>query len=156
MSDLPASPATSDPCPFCEIVHRLNNPETESFPYNERTHIVLSTPDALAFLDRLPLTKGHTLLIPKKHYELLSDIPADEAAELGRVLPLVCRAVMKISNADAFNVVQNNGMYNLCSKLILLGVSAGQVIPHAHFHIVPRYREFSIATMFGNYTLRVR
>lgn len=104
------STSTSDSCPFCEIVQSLNSPKSNSTPYDEKPHIVLSTPHALAFLDRLPLTKGHTLLIPTNHYELLCDIPACEAAELGRVLPTLCRAVMKISGADAFNVVQNNGM----------------------------------------------
>lgn len=107
-----------DPCPFCEIIHRLNSPEsnstTPSSPasnFESPTHVVLSTSHVLAFLDRLPLTKCHTLVIPRNHHELLSDVPADEAAELGRVLPLICRAVLKVSGADAFNVVQNNGMF---------------------------------------------
>ena len=99
-------------CPFCAIVeaypHRrkrnnLNN-ETESV-----SNIVLSTPHTLAFLDRLPLTQGHTLVIPRAHYEMLTDIPSETAAELGRVLPVVCRAIMEVSGADGFNVVQNNG-----------------------------------------------
>src|SRR5579871_2172135 len=134
-----STPSSYPDCPFCEIVRRLNSPETKSHPYDEdsTTHIVLSNPYAVAFLDRLPLTKCHTLIIPKKHYELLSDIPALEAAELGRVLPLVSRAVMKISGADAFNVVQNNGIHSW--DLVDVGISAGQVVPHAHFHVVPRY-----------------
>jgi diadenosine tetraphosphate (Ap4A) HIT family hydrolase len=104
--------SVSEECPFCTIVKEYPHPAQKDSgidPENE-TYIVFSTPHTIAFLDRLPLTKCHTLLIPRDHYELLSDIPSTSAAELGRALPIVCRAVMEVSGADGFNVVQNNGM----------------------------------------------
>ena len=103
----------SGDCPFCTINKKY--PLSMKSPANTQdpTHIVLTTPDVIAFLDQLPLTACHTLVIPRGHYEMLSDIPPDVAAELGRVLPRVCRAVLQVSGADAFNVVQNNGSFSL-------------------------------------------
>jgi diadenosine tetraphosphate (Ap4A) HIT family hydrolase len=142
-----------EPCPFCAIGKNYppsTSPSTEkptspSSPVpalNDATHIVLSTPGTIAFLDRLPLTRCHTLVIPRDHYELLTDFPSSVAADVGRHLPLICRAVVEVSGADGFNVVQNNG------------VSAGQIVPHAHFHVVPRFREASSSSMFGKYERR--
>jgi diadenosine tetraphosphate (Ap4A) HIT family hydrolase len=58
---------------------------------------------------------------------------------------------MKVSGADGFNVVQNNGTLISLFLLagVMVGVSAGQIVPHSHFHIVPRFREASSASMFG-------
>ena len=105
---------SSEDCPFCAIVKKYPNliHDTPTPDAENATYVVLSTPRTLAFLDQLPLTKCHTLLIPREHYELLSDVPSESAAELGRVLPIVCRAVKEISGADGFNVVQNNGISN--------------------------------------------
>jgi diadenosine tetraphosphate (Ap4A) HIT family hydrolase len=103
-------------CPFCTISRGCppGAQNTASTRINEDDNhspfIVASTEGAVAFLDQLPLTKCHTLVIPREHYEMLSDIPAVVAAEVGRMLPIVCRAVMEVSGADAFNVVQNNGL----------------------------------------------
>ena len=109
---------SAEDCPFCDIVkayphqyqHTTPAPKTDT---DELAHIVFSTPQVIAFLDRLPLTKCHTLLIPRQHHELISSTPTDIAAELGRALPLVCRAAVEVSQADAFNVVQNNGNESL-------------------------------------------
>ena len=104
--------ADNDECPFCTISRDWPHPFSENKRGNEDnpTFVVASTPEAIAFLDRLPLTKYHTLVIPRGHYEMFSDVPAETAAEVGRVLPVVCRAVMEVSGADGFNVVQNNGL----------------------------------------------
>jgi len=108
--------ADNDECPFCTISGDLPHPFLENKRRNEDnpTFVVASTPEAIAFLDRLPLTKCHTLVIPRDHYEMLSDVPAETAAEVGRILPAVCRAVMEVSGADGFNVVQNNGLLAVC------------------------------------------
>lgn len=106
-------PDSAEDCPFCAIVkaypHPYTLPSTPEADTDPLAHIILSTPDVIAFLDALPLTKCHTLLIPRQHHELISSTPADIAAELGRALPLVCRAAVNVAAADAFNVVQNNG-----------------------------------------------
>jgi diadenosine tetraphosphate (Ap4A) HIT family hydrolase len=106
------SPFFDASCPFCAIVKTYPHPANNiTAPDSDSTaHIVLSTPQVLAFLDRLPLTKCHTIIIPREHYELLTDIPPEYAAEVGRALPVVSRAVIEVSGADGFNVVQNNGI----------------------------------------------
>jgi histidine triad (HIT) family protein len=83
----------------------------------------------LAFLDIGPISPGHTLLIPKAHYETIHQMPADEAAHLARHIPLLAAAVQKAVRAEGINVLQNNG---LCS---------GQEVFHVHVHLIPRWPE---------------
>jgi len=80
----------------------------------------------LVFMDIGPISPGHTLLVPKKHYEAIWEMPADEAAHLGRHLPAVARAVKEAMQAPALNVLQNNGR------------ASGQAVPHLHIHFIPR------------------
>lgn len=107
--------ASAGDCPFCAIsreyphVIQTQNQDPSEDRTEDATYVILSTPHTIAFLDRLPLTKCHTLLIPREHFELLNDIPSEIAAEVGRLLPIVCRAVLEVSGSDGFNVVQNNG-----------------------------------------------
>jgi diadenosine tetraphosphate (Ap4A) HIT family hydrolase len=72
-------------------------------------HLILNTPQVLAFLDIMPLSPGHVLVITRNHHVKLGDVPGDEARELGFWLPLVSKAVVKAVGADDWNVVQNNG-----------------------------------------------
>jgi diadenosine tetraphosphate (Ap4A) HIT family hydrolase len=117
-TDLPScamTDSTEENCPFCDIVKAYPHPYTpQPAPHgtDPLAHIVYSTAHTIAFLDRLPLTKAHTLLIPRSHHESISSTPASIAAELGRALPVVCRAATQVAGADAFNVVQNNGPPN--------------------------------------------
>lgn len=80
----------------------------------------------LAFLDIAPIQPGHTLLIPKAHYMWISDMPPEAAGDLLSILPKVAGAVADATGVDGFNVFQTNG------------ACAGQVVPHVHFHIIPR------------------
>jgi len=82
-----------------------------------------------AFLDIAPLSKGHCLVVPKKCYVTLDQVPAETSAAIGRVLPALARAVIKATGATAYNVLQNNG------KL------AHQAVDHVHFHIIPKYED---------------
>lgn len=95
----------------------------------------------VAFMDIGPVQPGHVLLIPKAHYELLTDVPAEVAADLFGVLPRLARAVVKAARADGFNVFQTNGA---CS---------GQVVPHVHIHIIPRHEKdgYSFHWRAGSY-----
>ncbi len=79
-----------------------------------------------AFLDIGPLSQGHTLVIPKERKAFLHELSDESAAALGRVLPRLCRAVMKATGATAYNVLQNNGS------------EAHQAVFHVHFHIIPK------------------
>ncbi len=82
----------------------------------------------LAFMDIGPLADGHTLLIPKTHYEFLHEMPAEEAAHLGKHLPVLAKAVQEAMGAEGLNVLQNNGRIS------------GQAVPHVHVHFIPRDR----------------
>jgi len=83
----------------------------------------------LAFMDIGPISPGHTLLVPKTHYETIHQMPADEAAHLARHIPELAAAVQKAVSAEGINVLQNNGP---CS---------GQEVLHVHVHLIPRWPE---------------
>lgn len=89
-------------------------------------HKVYEDDHVLAFLDVNPLSKGHTLVIPKEEKAHLHQLSDESAAALGRVLPRLCRAVRDATGASAYNVLQNNGS------------SAHQAVMHVHFHIIPK------------------
>ena len=80
----------------------------------------------LAFLDIAPIRPGHTLLVPKKHFEWISHMSAAEAGDLLSALPGLAAAIVEATGVEGYNVFQTNGA---CS---------GQVVPHVHFHIIPR------------------
>ena len=105
----------SDQCIFCEIV-RGNIPCAKIFEDDQ----------VLAFLDIGPLSPGHSLLIPKKHYARLENCPADLAATLAARLGPIAQAVITAVNAPGYNILNNN---DRC---------AGQLVEHVHFHIIPR------------------
>lgn len=89
-------------------------------------HKVYEDDRVLAFLDVGPLSKGHTLVIPKEPAATLDALSDESAAALGRVLPRLCRAVMAAVGCDDYNVLQNNG------------AAAHQAVFHVHFHIIPK------------------
>ncbi|HXO21125.1 MAG TPA: HIT family protein [Thermoanaerobaculia bacterium] len=91
------------------------------------SHRVYEDEHVLAFLDIGPLSVGHTLVIPKERRAHLHELSDDAAAALGRVLPRLCRAVLRATGATAYNVLQNNG------------AAAHQVVMHVHFHIIPKH-----------------
>ena len=94
-------------------------------------HQVYEDDKVLAFLDIGPLSKGHTLVIPKEPAETLDKLSDESAAALGRVLPRISRAVLQATGAQDFNVLQNNGS------------AAHQVVMHVHFHIIPKFADGS-------------
>ena len=92
-------------------------------------HRVYEDEHVLAFLDVFPLSRGHTLVVPKEAAERLEQLSDDAAAAIGRVLPRLCRAVLAATGAKDYNVLQNNG------------TAAHQAVMHVHFHIIPKYGE---------------
>jgi diadenosine tetraphosphate (Ap4A) HIT family hydrolase len=72
-------------------------------------HLILNAPQVLAFLDIMPITPGHVLVISRNHHVKLGDVPGDEAKELGFWLPLLSKAIVKAVGTTDWNVVQNNG-----------------------------------------------
>jgi histidine triad (HIT) family protein len=89
-------------------------------------HKVYEDDHVLAFLDINPLSRGHTLVIPKEPAERLDQLSDDAAAALGRVLPRICRAVVAATGVTEYNVLENNGP------------GAHQAVYHVHFHIIPK------------------
>lgn len=92
-------------------------------------HRVYEDARVLAFLDIAPLSVGHVLVVPKEAAETLDGLSDESAAALGRVLPRVCRAVMRATGARAYNVLQNNGSL------------AHQAVMHVHFHVIPKMED---------------
>jgi len=103
-------------CIFCGIVNR-------QIP----TRILYEDDFVMAFLEKNPASPGHTLVIPKEHYEVLPQVPSDRAALLMNTVKVLTGAVFDAVNAQGVTVLQRNG------------VAAEQVIPHVHFHIIPRF-----------------
>lgn len=103
-------------CIFCKIV-RGEVPN----------HTVYEDDNVLAFLDIFPHAKGHTVLIPKEHFERVGDL---EKNMLGMLLPAVqtvTKRIDEVLNPEGYNIGWNDG------------ASAGQVVPHLHIHIMPRW-----------------
>ncbi len=84
----------------------------------------------LAFLDANPRNLGHTLIIPKKHYETLDQIEEQDLQSVVKTTQKIAKSISQISKG--YNLIQNN-------KKV-----AGQIIPHVHFHIIPRKTETEI------------
>jgi len=80
----------------------------------------------LAILDVKPVGEGHTLIIPKKHFSNLLSLDGDVSCNYIQALQEVGKVLMNRYNSDGFNLVLNNGK------------SAGQVVGHVHFHLLPR------------------
>jgi histidine triad (HIT) family protein len=103
-------------CIFCDI---LDGKRDGHLIYEDENHI--------AFLDKYPIDDGHTLVIPRKHYERITDMDSDDVGKIFSLVPKIAEAVLEGSGADAFSLAQNNGK------------AAKQIIPHVHIHIIPRY-----------------
>ena len=87
---------------------------------------VLEDDVALGFMDIAPVAEAHVLLIPKPHYETVDELPPDLAAGTLKHLPDLVRAIRAATGCQGLNVLQNNGAV------------AGQLVPHVHFHLIPR------------------
>ena len=103
-------------CIFCSII----NGSSEGITVYDNDHF-------LVLMDKYPISHGHTLVIPKKHYDNLLFMPSEEVGKLYSLVSIIAKAVVSAVSADGFNVGQNNGK------------SANQIIPHVHVHIIPRF-----------------
>jgi len=105
-------------CIFCDIISK-----------NREGHFIYEDDSHVAFLDKYPIDKGHVLVVPKHHFEKITDMPENEVGELFSKIPKIAKAIMTSTGAVAFSLAQNNGR------------AAKQIIPHVHVHIIPRYAE---------------
>jgi histidine triad (HIT) family protein len=117
-------------CIFCNIKERKAEAE-----------IIFEDEHVLAFLDVQPVNYGHTLVIPKKHYDNFLTVPKDELSKLIHATQFIAGVVKRSLNADGFNVISNNG------------IPAGQSVYHFHFHIIPRFNnDFTLKPVVKNYS----
>lgn len=102
-------------CVFCKII----NGELPSYK-------VYEDENNLAFLDIAPVNPGHVLLVSKKHYENMEEIPADDLCSLILAVKAVGRLLKEKLGVPGYNLSINNDPI------------AGQAVPHLHFHLMPR------------------
>ena len=103
-------------CLFCAIIEG-KQPSVKIYEDNK----------TIAILDKYPIAKNHTLIIPKKHSTNLFDIKPEDAQAVGATLSYVAKAIKQVLDCDGINVLQGNEK------------AAMQEIMHTHFHIIPRY-----------------
>ncbi len=103
-------------CIFCAIAEHQ---APASLIYEDAT--------TLAFLDIHPLTRGHTLVIPRQHSANLFDLDPEAGAAMMRATIKVARALREELSPEGLNLLQSNGR------------AAGQTVFHFHFHLVPRW-----------------
>ena len=103
-------------CVFCRIVQK-----------EALASIVYEDDKIIVFLDIRPLNQGHTLIIPREHYETVYDIPEDLLAHIHKIVKRTAVAVKDATKADGITIIQQNGH------------AAGQEVFHLHVHVVPRY-----------------
>ncbi len=103
-------------CIFCKIIRK-----------QAPASIIHEDPEVVAFLSNRPVNVGHTLVVPKKHYENIYEIPEEEAAYLFKIVKRMAEAVKDATAIEGVRIVQNNGE------------AAGQVVFHLHVHIIPMH-----------------
>ncbi|MCK9236077.1 MAG: HIT family protein [Acholeplasmataceae bacterium] len=102
-------------------------------------YIVYEDDLSIAFLDIMQATKGHTLVVPKKAYQSIHDIPEELLSHLVKVAKKIAKAIEKAFSISDVNLLNNSG------------VIAGQTVFHFHLHVIPRYVENDITMHFVNH-----
>jgi diadenosine tetraphosphate (Ap4A) HIT family hydrolase len=103
---------TATECPFCNLAEG---------------RIWVQTDSAIAFLDNFPVSLGHTLVIPGDHIGALMELPETDLKDVWELVAYVRQQLIKKYHPDGFNIGINEGF------------AAGQTVPHAHIHIIPRF-----------------
>jgi histidine triad (HIT) family protein len=105
-----------DECLFCKIIKG-------DIPSNK----IYEDKEFLVFLDIGPVNKGHTLVVPKKHYVTFLEMNEKELGKMMKIVQKIANAVIKGTKAQGFNIMINNKR------------AAGQLVDHVHLHIIPRF-----------------
>lgn len=111
-------------CIFCKII----NGEIPCYKIYEDDNF-------LAFLDLSQATKGHTLVVPKKHCDNIFDL--NEDTDIFKVVIKIAKALKKCLHIEDINIINNSGAL------------AGQTINHFHIHLIPRYEGDKVSLIFG-------
>jgi diadenosine tetraphosphate (Ap4A) HIT family hydrolase len=99
-------------CPFCNL---------------DAARILQDTPLAVAYRDAFPVSKGHCLVIPRRHIASWFDATPEERSDMLGLLDEARARVQRDHGPDGFNIGINDG------------AAAGQTVPHLHVHLIPRY-----------------
>ena len=102
-------------CVFCKIARK-----------EIKAEFLGETNNFIAILDAHPKTDGHALVIPKKHYVNILDVPGKLGEEMLGLIKKIAFEILEKKQGDGFNIIMNNLP------------SAGQVVMHAHIHVIPR------------------
>jgi len=113
-------------CPFCRIA---SGQASASIVHKDDTIV--------AFMDLNPANIGHTLIVPREHWENIHDIPESILAEIFSVVKRISAAVKKTVNAEGISLLQLNGR------------AAGQTVMHFHVHVIPRFRGDPLSKAIG-------
>jgi len=116
----------NDFCNFCKIASE-----------EDRASIVYEDRKVVAFMDLHPANVGHTLVIPREHWENIYDIPEKVLTDLFAVVKRISVAVKKTVDAEGISVLQFNER------------AAGQSVRHFHVHVIPRFRGDTISKFIG-------
>ena len=106
---------TDNNCIFCKLA-------TGEIP----SYTVYEDDTFRAILDAAPANEGHTLILPKAHYENLDELPEETAANAMRLAKKIATRLRDRVHCDGVNIMQNNG------------AAAGQTVMHYHLHVIPR------------------
>ena len=104
-------------CIFCKIALK-----------KIKTNIIIENDKAMAFLDAFPLSKGHTLVIPKAHYSKIQELDDNSSQSVFNLVWKISNPIEKATGVNSTTIAIHNGK------------EAGQEIPHVHIHIIPRNR----------------
>lgn len=102
-------------CTFCDLIHGAGE-----------VSICYEDADAIAFMDIQPVNAGHVLVVPRRHYERVEELPTELSMHLFGVAMRLVPVVQDVTDAEGMNIVVNSGS------------AAGQDEPHYHIHVIPR------------------
>ncbi len=119
----------SEKCIFCQIIKK-----------EKSAYIVYEDEQCLAFLDAFPVTEGHTLVVPKRHYENIYDIPEEILTYIMKAGKKLALNYQDIFGSVGLNIIQSNG------------VVAKQTVFHFHLHLIPRYQDDGLALFRHHFT----
>jgi len=119
----------SEKCIFCQIIKK-----------EKSAYIVYEDEQCLAFLDAFPVTEGHTLVVPKRHYENIYDIPEEILTYIMKAGKKLALNYQDIFSSVGLNIIQSNG------------VVAKQTVFHFHLHLIPRYQDDGLALFRHHFT----
>ena len=108
---------TQEECIFCKIALK-----------KIKTNIIIENDKAMAFLDAFPLSKGHTLVIPKAHYSKIQELDENSSQSVFNLVWKISNPIEKATGVNSTTIAIHNGK------------EAGQEIPHVHIHLIPRKR----------------